>query len=356
MTYHISHIDTDGYGCQYVASKAIKDIKFINANYNKSIEDTLNNLFLEFSSMSNPQEHQILITDINLTMELADKLDNFSKHFNVQITLLDHHGTGKDVADKYQWYHLSEEVCATKLTYQYFYPILQKNLTEEELTNLDFVVETVDKYDLWKENDPLFLGGKLLNSLILDNKSRFSKLIEGEMHNYIFHIFDSVGAKLGKDSIAKIEKDFYDISKAYLNGKISDDYFYNENYTLDYLYNRFVFETVKDNIFPIIEFNGHKGHVFSDMYNGLFQDFSHFYLNEIPDVDFAVHFSDRGQLSFRSIGDVDVSAIASTYFGGGGHPNASGASFGERLSNVKVAEALSLFEKAKQKILKNEKK
>lgn len=353
MLYHISHIDLDGYGCQFVTSKIFKkDITFINANYNKSIEDTLDNLFYLLSSSEDPSTHEILITDINLSLAQAEKVDTFSKAFNVKVTLLDHHITGAESSEKFFWYHLSEDVCATKLTYQFFYNTIEKNLSKEEISKLDMIVETVNAYDLWKEDSNLFSKGKLLNSLILDNKSRFSKLIEGESHKYIFYMFDEIGAKLETESVSSIEKSFYDISKNFLEGKIHHNYYSNEDHTLDYLFNRYVFETVKDRFFPIISLNGLSGKVFTDMYGGLFQDFSHFYLKEIKDTDFVVHVSDRGQLSFRSVGDVDVSNIANVYFGGGGHANAAGASLGERLSNVKIDEALMLIQKAKQKVEK----
>lgn len=353
MLYHISHIDLDGYGCHYVTSKVFTDIKFINANYNKSIEDTLVNLFSELSLLEDPSIHEILITDINISESQALMVDTFSNFFKVKVTLLDHHGTGKPSGDKYHWYHLVEDVCATNLTYQYFYPILENKLDVFELKNLDYLVDSIDSYDMWREDSPLFSKGKLLNSLILDNKSRFSKLIDGEIHKYIFFMFSELGRQISMHPVSYIEKNFYDISKSFLKNKISDTYFYNEDHTLGYLFNRYVFESVDYSLFPIVELNGLTGRVFTDMYGGLFQDFSHFYLNEISDTSFVVHISERGQLSFRSVGDVDVSFISQKYFGGGGHPNAAGGSLGERLSNVKIPEALSLIEKAKKKVNKD---
>lgn len=346
MIYHISHIDLDGFGCQYITSKVFKDIKYINANYNKSIEDTLSNLFLELSK--NPEEAEILVTDINLPIELSDRLNNFSKQFNIKVTLLDHHSTGIDSASKYDWYHLSEDVCATKLTYQFFYDILEKKLTPQELQIVDDIVEAVNAYDLWMEDSDVFPRGRLLNTLILESRNRFSKLIEGEAHSYLEHIFDGIGKLFKTHSVAEIEKEFYDISKGYLKDKILNEYFENKNHTLDFLFHRFVYETTKDYPFPFIEIGGFKGKLFSDMGGGLFQDFSNFFLHE-SDIDFVAHFSDRGSMSFRSKNKVDVAQLAAEYFGGGGHPNAAGASLGERLSNVKVDEALKLIEKAKTK-------
>jgi oligoribonuclease NrnB/cAMP/cGMP phosphodiesterase (DHH superfamily) len=39
--YHLSHIDLDGYGCQYLTNRCFESIKFYNANYGNEIKARL---------------------------------------------------------------------------------------------------------------------------------------------------------------------------------------------------------------------------------------------------------------------------------------------------------------------------
>jgi len=47
-----------------------------------------------------------------------------------------------------------------------------------------------------------------------------------------------------------------------------------------------------------------------------------------PDIDFILNLSPNGSISLRSNNKADVSEIAATLAGGGGHPNASGGRIG----------------------------
>ena len=42
--YHLSHIDLDGYGCQYLTSKIFTNIKYYNSHYGYEIICRLENI------------------------------------------------------------------------------------------------------------------------------------------------------------------------------------------------------------------------------------------------------------------------------------------------------------------------
>ena len=67
-----------------------------------------------------------LITDLNLTFEESKQLDQDIENLNLQgfdieLLLLDHHGSGKKSADCFDWYFLDTSRSATKITFDYFY-------------------------------------------------------------------------------------------------------------------------------------------------------------------------------------------------------------------------------------------
>ena len=120
--YHLSHIDLDGYSCQLIMRHTPYTIHSFNANYGAEIVQRLEEI-LEALHNSN-EDAIILITDLNLTAHEAKWLnkevqDLNDKGRNIEIILLDHHGSGQESADKYAWYYLDTERCATKITYDY---------------------------------------------------------------------------------------------------------------------------------------------------------------------------------------------------------------------------------------------
>ena len=169
QVFHLSHTDLDGYGCQYIANKVFDNITFFNSNYGKEvttrlqhictkidsqlaqgdISSTLSLLESKFrakidkssdkhskkdsatpthsndakSTKSNQKEFLILITDLNLTLSeakwLNDKITSYQANgHSVQALLLDHHISGEECAKIYEWYHLDDTRCASKITYE----------------------------------------------------------------------------------------------------------------------------------------------------------------------------------------------------------------------------------------------
>ena len=65
--HHLSHIDLDGYGAQFVAREFFKNIVFYNANYGREVEVRLRDMLGKIKSAKNTS-FLILITDLNLTL------------------------------------------------------------------------------------------------------------------------------------------------------------------------------------------------------------------------------------------------------------------------------------------------
>jgi len=116
--HHLSHTDLDGYSCQLVMQYTPYTKYNYNANYGAEVKQKLE-LILE-NIKKNNKPAMILISDLNLTADeskwLAHEVKKLNENkFDVELLLLDHHGSGEESANKYEWYYLDTERCATKI-------------------------------------------------------------------------------------------------------------------------------------------------------------------------------------------------------------------------------------------------
>jgi len=142
--HHLSHIDLDGYSCQIIAKRIYENINFYNSNYGKEIDQRLQQI-VDCIKNSENSEFLILFTDLNLTLEQAEFILKATKDIEdktVELLLLDHHKTGQECANKYDWYNLDVNRCATKITYDYF-------KSSGLIDDLDEYVNIVNAYDIW---------------------------------------------------------------------------------------------------------------------------------------------------------------------------------------------------------------
>ncbi|MBL4730309.1 MAG: phosphoesterase, partial [Sulfurimonas sp.] len=120
--HHLSHIDLDGYSCQFIMKYTPYDKTNYNANYGAEVKSKLE-IILENIKQAK-KSALILISDLNLTNDeskwLTHEVAKMNKEkMDVIITLLDHHGSGAESAKKHDWYYLDETRCATKIVYDY---------------------------------------------------------------------------------------------------------------------------------------------------------------------------------------------------------------------------------------------
>jgi len=332
MVYHLSHNDLDGYGAQLITNTIFKnDIQFFNSGYGKQIDENLTEIFKTIT-----EKDMLLLTDLNLTMEQADKLNLYADMKGFQLLLIDHHETGKPCANKYDWYHLDITKSATKLTYDFF---TQEVYKSNRLAN---IVKIINANDLWlMEDENLLEQGKSLSQNLFDCKNEFPKVLKNLEPKFLIYMINKLGFlhTVGV-SIPEVEGQVYNLKRNYFDP--------NQKSLLPFhvLKIHYMYEFIlKSDLYINIEIENKKGVLFYGL-SSIFQEFSHIYLNK-TDIDFVANISEQGRISFRTTKDnVSVSEISKKYFKGGGHQKASGGSIPDT-NNKKLSkeEAFELFQK-----------
>ncbi len=311
--YHLSHTDLDGYSCQLITSRCFDDIRYYNSNYGSEIDSRIETI-LRTIYMEGSDDNLILITDLNLTMQQARNLvkgvENSPK--KIEILLLDHHKTGQECADTYDWYHLDTTRCATKITYDYF---LEKGC---DIASLATYVEVVNAIDIWLHESEHFELGKVLMRLVAGSREINRMLFSEQNSEYIFHSLEKAMAYIDReDPHIALDDAIHSIKKSYFlqSGK--------SNNTLENLIASFVVDMLSEKREQMAVFyKGYKGILTYSIGNTSL--IGNEFLVRNPDFDFFMDINGRKNISMRANNKVDVSKIAQELFGGGGHANASG--------------------------------
>jgi oligoribonuclease NrnB/cAMP/cGMP phosphodiesterase (DHH superfamily) len=336
--FHLSHTDLDGYGCQYIASKFMDNARFFNSNYGNEINARLKQMTTEIEALEGKDEQILfLITDLNLTAQdcrfLDDKIRAMNTSgFNIELKLLDHHISGKEQADEFDWYTLDNNRCGTKLTYDYFGEV-------DESTTL--LVNAINAIDLWKEEEPLFEFGKTLMRVVGETKELNKLIFPSESVAYKLYALERSKEFLGLEN-ANIELDnaIHFFKKDFLRNGEADD-------TIDNLSCRYVTQllSTKKGEFSV-EYAGYSG--FLTVSIGNVSVIANGFLSANEEYDFFIDVSPKGNISLRSSNKADVSEIAKTLFGGGGHKNASGG----RANNIREFFTYAEYKKAIEQTMK----
>ena len=309
--YHLSHTDLDGYGCQMVTNHFFKNIEFLNSNYGKEINERVNQIIQAIAS-SDEQNNLILITDLNLTVEQAKDLEGKVKtnKKDVKLLLLDHHKSGQDCANEYDWYYLDHNRCATKITYDFFSSIMSEN---KELSKL---VDVINAVDIWLDDKPDFELGKVCLGLISSAREINRVMFNKENSDYMFNILKEIQPYFSKENphIA-LDAAVHTIKKAYFTTD-KDDTLSNLVSTCN------VRMLTKNRDKMSIKYGDYKGIL---TYNiGNVSIIGNDFLKANPDYDFFMDITSRKTISLRANNKLDVSKMAGRIGNGGGHPNASG--------------------------------
>ncbi|AFL68716.1 DHH family phosphoesterase [Sulfurospirillum barnesii] len=318
--HHLSHTDLDGYGCQMVSAHFFDSISFYNSNYGKEINECFNQILAQIQT-SSLEKHVILITDLNLTMEQATEFQakvNIAEK-EILLLLLDHHKTGEECANTYEWYYLDSNRCATKITYDFFSALYGHN---EALSRF---VNVVNAVDIWLENEPEFELGKVCMGLVSGAKEVNKVMFPEENTQYIFSLLSQAQEYFTcNDAHIALDDAIHGIKKNYFKT--------TTNNTLSNLisaYNVILLSKNKEKM--QISYKEYKGIL---TYNiGNVSVIGNDFLSANPDFDFFMDVTSKKTISLRSNGAVDVSKIAAQIANGGGHHNASGG----LLSNFKDA-------------------
>ena len=314
--HHLSHIDLDGYSCQLVMKYTPYKIFNYNANYGAEVKQKLD-IILENINHSG-ESSLILITDLNLTADESKWLNNEVKKLNenkkdVIITLLDHHGSGEDSANKYEWYFLDTSRCATKITYDY----VKEHFEFDEPSWMNKFVDVVNAVDLWKQEEvENFEYGKVCMRLVNETRELNRVMFADEDSKYKLSLLleatkfldDENAPILLDENIHSLKKAFFKIDK---------------NGTLDNLATKFIVELLgRKRDKNTIYYKGYRG--FLSYGVGNTSIIGNGFLLAYPEYDFIVDVSYRGTMSLRANNNVSVSVIAKEWANGGGHPNAAG--------------------------------
>jgi len=320
--YHLSHIDLDGYGCQYLSKNCFENIECYNANYGPEIKARLEEIISTirrqfFLNSSDKKEHIILITDLNLTTKEANWLEREAKRVGAKIQLLDHHGSGAKTAEQFIWYKLDTTKSATKITYEW----LQKHHSFDKKNRYTRVVKAINAIDIWLSDDALFEFGKVGLGMISGTREINRILFPAQDRALKLSLIDSMNSYSNKEN-AHIELDnqLHQLKKEFFKGERDDT---KDNLVADYVTKLLS----RDKQRLIIEYRGYKGILGYNLGNTSI--LGNTFLVENPEFDFYMDINFRGNFSLRSNNKLDVSKMAAEIGNGGGHPNASGGKIKE---------------------------
>ncbi len=335
--YHLSHIDLDGYGCQLVMSYTPYTMISYNANYGAEVLERLKEILEAIKS--HKDDATILISDLNLYPDESRMLnkavqDLCDRGRNINIILLDHHGSGEESAKKYEWYYLDTARCATKIVYDYALENFDLHVDEPEWLN--GFVNVINAVDLWHQDDvDNFEYGKVCMRLITETRELNRVIFSNEDRDYKLTLLRKAAA-LRKDSSSNVELDasIHSFKKSFFMDDVDN--------TLDNLATAKVVALLGTKRSEMtIYYKGYRG--FLSYGVGNTSIVGNGFLLAYPDYDFIVDVSYRGTMSLRANNQVDVSLISKEWANGGGHPNASGGriqGFKEQYRYDKVKEQI----------------
>jgi len=319
--YHLSHIDLDGYGCQYLTQNCFSDIISYNANYGPEVKAKLEEIITAIKRKKflgkDDLEHIILVTDLNLTTKEAKWLEAEALEVGAKIQLLDHHGSGEKTAEQYAWYKLDTTKCATLITYEW----LQQHHDFDKENNYAHIVKAINAIDIWVSDDELFEFGKVGLGMISGAREINRTLFPTQDRALKLFLIEAMKNYVGKENAhIALDNDLHQLKKDFFKQE--------EDNTKDNLAAIYMTQLLSDDKQRLtIEYRGYKGLLGYNLGNTSI--LGNTFLVENPDYDFYMDISWRGSFSLRSNNKLDVSKMADEVGNGGGHPNASGGKIKE---------------------------
>lgn len=290
---------------------------FYNANYGDEVMQRIEQIL---EAVRKQDAAMILVTDLNLTLEESrylyaevNRLTASGKKLELQ--LLDHHGSGRDSADQFDWYLLDTKRCATKITYDYIKE--QGWINDPEPRWLCRYVDVVNAIDLWLQDETSnFEYGKVLMRLVTETRELSRVIFPDDDRDYKLAMLRKAAEMVDvPNAPIRLDEQIHAMKKTYFKENVDD--------TLDNLATRFIVELMgKRRGEMTIYYKGYRG--FMSYGVGNTSIIGNGFLVAHPEYDFIVDVSMRGTLSLRANNQVDVSLIAREWCGGGGHPNAAG--------------------------------
>lgn len=365
QVFHLSHIDLDGYGCQFIAKEFFSNITFYNANYGKEVLVRLHQILDSLSRQSSTPEQMlsakfgkpikatqesqtylILITDLNLTMSEANFLHQRVNELridglNLDLLLLDHHISGQECAQKYEWYQLDSQRCASKITFDTLSQTY-KMIDSTRYEWISLLSDMINSVDIWLEDGYKFEFGKVAMNMISASFELNRFMFDKEHRFYKFSLIESIKEFLEQEKgEVAFDNALYSIKKQALGGDPLTQ-------TMDTITSNAQVKLLSEKKSDCtIFYNGKRGFLSYSM--GGVSVLANLFLKQNPEYDFYIDVNPRGNVSLRANGNCDVSAMSKELFNGGGHKNASGG----KIDGFKESFAYMDIKAQIQYILKN---
>lgn len=314
--YHLSHIDLDGYGCQYLSQKCFDTIECYNANYGPEVPARLREIVKKIEQdkflYGDKLDALILITDLNLTTKEGSWIEKEAVRIGAKLQLLDHHATGANAAERFAWYKLDTTRCATLITYDW----LQTHYAFDKNSELSHIVKAINAIDIWVSDDKLFEFGKVMLGMISGAREIGRILFPAQDRAFKLSMIEAAKNRVGdEDAPIALDDDIHQIKKSFFKQAKND--------TKDNLVAYYVTDLLTtDRQRLTIEYKGHKGILGYNVGNASIIGNASMVAND--DYAFYMDVNFRGNFSLRSNNKLDVSAMAAHIGNGGGHVNASG--------------------------------
>ncbi len=314
--YHLSHIDLDGYGCQYLTTQCYEKIECYNANYGPEVSARLGEIVKKIEQdkfiQGDDVERLILITDLNLTTKEGNWIEKEAIRIGAKLQLLDHHATGSKAAERFAWYKLDTSRCATLITYDW----LQTHYNFDKDNRLAKIVKAINAIDIWVSDDELFEYGKVMLGMISGAREVNRILFPAEDRAFKLSLIEEAKNLIDeKEAPIALDDALHQIKKRF--------FLQEENNTKDNLVAFYVTDLLSaDKQRLTINYKGYKGILGYNVGNTSI--IGNTCMVQNPDYDFYMDVNFRGNFSLRSNNKLDVSEMAAHIGNGGGHPNASG--------------------------------
>ena len=314
--YHLSHIDLDGYGCQYLSQQCFDTIDCYNANYGPEVPARLGEIVKKIEQdkflHGDTVEALILITDLNLTTKEGNWIEKEAIRIGAKLQLLDHHATGAAAAERFAWYKLDTTRCATLITYDW----LQQHYGFDKANDLATIVKAINAIDIWVSDDAFFEYGKVMLGMISGAREVNRILFPEQDRAFKLSLIEAAKQRVNdEEAPIQLDDNLHQIKKAFFRQA--------DNNTKDNLVAYYVTDLLTtDKQRLTIDYKGHKGILGYNVGNASI--IGNACMVENDDYDFYMDVNFRGHFSLRSNNKLDVSAMASNIGNGGGHPNASG--------------------------------
>jgi len=316
-----------------------------NANYGAEVVERLNEILDALRKSTAPAI--IFITDLNLTSDEARWLNREVERLNekghqVTIILRDHHGSGQESADKYEWYFLDTGKCATKLVYEY----AQEHFELDEPAWMAKYVDVVNAVDLWHTDQvEAFEYGKVCMRLVTETRELNRVIFGDEDRKYKVALLHRAAQMVDQERAnIVLDEKIHSLKKEFFRE--------DEDDTLDNLATRYIVKLLGKKMQNMtIYYKGYKG--FLSYGVGNTSIIGNGFLVTYPEYDFIVDVSTRGTMSLRANNKVNVAQISKEWAGGGGHPNAAGGriqGFKEQFRYDKVKEQIENLIHARESV------